>query len=180
MPKLQNFFFQIFLLKNLPALILIQSTMHDNDTFVLQSTMIMVLLCSRLFLHQHESQRLKMSNFILARESHRPCSSIGRATRRIMDNALDLESGQCGFVRVPSGNKIHVQVLSWPNILPFVQNIFVQSGNSKSPRICAFFTSLAFIFFHCKTLLSRQYGHFGRYDLFFYMMDYLDHYYGQL
>ena len=83
-------------------------------------------------------------------------------------------------VRVPSGNKMQVQVLSWPNILPFVQNIFVQSGNSKSPRICAFFTSLAFIFFHCKTLLSRQYGHFGRYDLFFYMMDFLDYYYGQL
>ena len=38
-----------------------------------------------------------MSNFIPAPESHRPCSSIGRATRRIMENAPDLESGQCGF-----------------------------------------------------------------------------------
>ena len=48
-------------------------------------------------MHQHESQRQKMSNFIPAPESHWPCSSIGRATHRIMENAPDLESGQCGF-----------------------------------------------------------------------------------
>ena len=56
-------------------------------------------LCCRLFcvINQHELQQLNMSNFIPALKSHRPCSSIGRAARRIMDNAPDLESGHCGF-----------------------------------------------------------------------------------
>ena len=54
-------------------------------------------MLSSFLCYQHELQLLNMSNFIPALKSHRPCSSIGRATRRIMDNAPDLESGQCGF-----------------------------------------------------------------------------------
>ena len=42
-------------------------------------------------------QLLNMGNFIPALKSHQPCSSIGRAARRIMDNASDLGSGYCGF-----------------------------------------------------------------------------------
>ena len=80
--KLQHSFFQIFLLENLHALILIQSTM------------IMIFLCCRLFFAstrvtttEHEHQNLTAHVAQLVR----------RATHRIMENAPDLESGQCGF-----------------------------------------------------------------------------------
>ena len=56
-----------------------------------------ILLLSSFLCYQHMLQRLNMNNFIPAPKSHRPCSSIGGAARRIMDNAPDLESGHCGF-----------------------------------------------------------------------------------
>ena len=37
------------------------------------------------------------SSVLLRREFYRPCSSMGRAARGIMDNALDLGSEHCGF-----------------------------------------------------------------------------------
>ena len=54
-------------------------------------------MLSSFLCYQHMLQLLNMGNFIPALKSHWPCSSIGRAARRIMDNAPDLESGHCGF-----------------------------------------------------------------------------------
>ena len=56
-----------------------------------------ILVLSSFLCYQHMLQRLNMGNFTPPLRSHRPCSSIGRAARRIMDNASDLGSGYCGF-----------------------------------------------------------------------------------
>ena len=162
--KFQHSFFQIFLLENLHALILIQSTT------------IMILLRCRLFFAstrvataEHEHQNL----------TGHIAQLVKKATRRIMENASDLESGQCGF---ESRRVIRYRFKSCRG-QTFYHLFKIYLSTAEIQNLHEYALSSHLLHLSSSTVKHYFLDNMDILDVmifFFYMMDFLDYYYGQL